>query len=520
VVRGIPFRSAAIAAAGLALAMLAAYAVWGFASYRFTPLPETRTTVSREPIRLSPGPASADELRAAMADANVVICVLDAARPDHIGCYGYARDTTPNIDKLAEEAIVFERHHCPYPMTKSSTASLFTGQHADTHLAMQLHEMAPGTFTMDIGMRAAGLHTAFFSSSGWASSPLGIGNSFDVAYSPVRGPRGPGPPRGQSAASGPQPRLRSATREAEDLLDAFADWLETRPQQRFFAYLHFLPPHSPYRAPEEMVQLFAGRRPPHYRRGGFPFRDITERGGPAEHQKPGPDLINSYDANLRYADWALGEVQRLLRDAGLYQNTLFIFTADHGEAFGEHGYRWHPSCPFDETLHIPLIVKLPGRDGPTGRVAALTSTVDLLPTIYELLGIPYPQTCVQGRSLMPLLAGEAEKVRDYAFARTGGQVPCYVVRDLRHTLLLFEGGELRALYDIQEDPWQTRNIIRDRPEVTVRMAEAFRRFALTQTNRPVHFLDPDAAPAPRRETPEVQLTEEMREELEALGYLK
>jgi hypothetical protein len=95
-----------------------------------------------------------------------------------------------------------------------------------------------------------------------------------------------------------------------------------------------------------------------------------------------------------------------------------------------------------------------------------------------------------------------------------------VVRDLRHTLLLFEGGSLRALYDVERDPWQLHNIARKEPDVVERMSEAFRRFAATQHNPPLHFLDPDARTTAPQQTPEVELSDEMREELEALGYLR
>lgn len=507
------------AAAALVAVIAGGYAISRLAGVWLAPLQKPRTTISADPVSLSPGPIPADDLRASLHGSNVVICVLDAARPDHIGCYGYPRETTPNIDRLADESVVFERHYCPYPMTKSSTASLFTGQHVDTHLAMELHQMAQGSFTMELGLARAGYHTAFFSSSGWASSSMGIGESFDIAYSPGARPRGPNPRGGHRDPQG-SPGMPAATREAGDLLDAFSGWLAKRPDQPFFAYLHFLPPHHPYVAPEEMNELFAGSRPPNYRRGRLPFREIVALGGPDSHQNPGPELVNEYDANLRYADWALGEVLRLLREAGVHQETLFVFTADHGETFGEHGYSWHPSCPYDEALHIPLVTRFPGRGRPTGRIAALTSTVDILPTLYDLLDIAYPRTCVQGASLLPLLTGDAEKVHDYVVARTGGGVPCYMVRDLQHTLLLFEGGELRALYNVEDDPWQLHNIVGKEPEVANRLGEAFRRFAYTQTNPPLRFLDPDARPLAQRTTPEVELTDEMRKELEALGYLR
>ncbi|UCC68590.1 MAG: sulfatase-like hydrolase/transferase, partial [Armatimonadota bacterium] len=194
-------------------------------------------------------------------------------------------------------------------------------------------------------------------------------------------------------------------------------------------------------------------------------------------------------------------------------------TADHGETFGEHGYKWHPPCPYDEVIRIPLLIKFPGDKGPVGRVRALTQTIDLLPTILDLCQAPYPREEVQGRSLLPLLTGEADKINDYIFARTTGTLPAYVVHDLRWALLLYEGGKLRALYDLTADPWQTRNVIEEQPERAAELIEVFRRFALAQRNPPLHFVDAEAATRDLPPVPEVRMSEESRRELKALGYL-
>jgi len=219
------------------------------------------------------------------------------------------------------------------------------------------------------------------------------------------------------------------------------------------------------------------------------------------------------------ADRGVAQLEELLREAGHLDDTLLIVTADHGETFGEHGYKWHPTCPYNESIHIPLLIRFPG-GGPTGRVRALTQTVDLLPTIFDLLEVPYAENEIQGRSLVPLLTGEAEKVHDYVFCRTQGTPPAYVVRDLRYALILWEGGELRALYDMQADPWQTRNIIEEEPERSREMLDVFRRFAMSQRNPPMHFVDPDAPTADLPPVPEVRVSDQSRRELEALGYLR
>jgi len=269
-----------------------------------------------------------------------------------------------------------------------------------------------------------------------------------------------------------------------------------------------------------LKKIFAGKPVPSFWRGKHPFAEIAEKGGPSEHIFPTPGLVNLYDANLLWADWAVGEVERRLREAGLFDNTLFIVTADHGETFGEHGHKWHPSCPYDEVIRIPLLIKFPGENRPAGRVRALTQTIDLLPTIFDLYQVPYPREEVQGRSLVPLLTGEVEKVNDYIFSRTSGTPPAYVVHDLRSALVVYEGRGLSALYDLEADPWQTRNVIEEQPERAAELIEAFREFALTQRRSPLHFVDLDAPAAEPPPVPEVPMSEEDRRELEALGYLR
>jgi arylsulfatase A-like enzyme len=517
-------------------AIIVAVVLVGIAAHRVfrrSGEPPARTlSAVPEPLSLTTPTPSPDELSDLVAGANLAICVIDAARVDHMGCYGYSRNTTPNIDRLADQSLVFEQHFCQYPQTKASTASLFTALYPDTHLTFARRTMDPSTFTLAEGLKAAGFHNAFLSSNPWASPEMGIGEDFDWIR-PVRrtlgGRRGMGGRAGGRAVASAGPSgtfqapgrgIPAGTRRPEALLAFLEEWLQQAPPEPFSAYLHFMPPHTPYDAPEEMKQVFAGKPVPGYRRGKYPFRAIDEVGGAPTHDSPGPDLVNLYDANLLWADWAVGEVERLLREAGLWDDTLFILTADHGETFGEHGYRWHPPCPYDEVIRIPLLIRFPGSGGPVGRVRALTQTIDLLPTIFDLYRLSYPADDIQGRSLVPLITGEMSEVHNYIFARTEGDPPAYLVRDFHSALLLYEGGKLRALYDLDRDPGQTRNVIKQQPGRAAELVDAFRAFATTQRQPPLHFLDPDAPAADLPPVPEVTMSEESRRELKALGYLK
>jgi arylsulfatase A-like enzyme len=254
-------------------------------------------------------------------------------------------------------------------------------------------------------------------------------------------------------------------------------------------------------------------------RSGYPFPEAAPvYAGRGNQLGQSPD---AYDANLRWADWGVGEVVRLLRKRGLLDNTLLIVTSDHGEAFGEHGYAFHALAVYDELVHIPLVMRSPGKQRLVGQVTAVTQTVDLLPTICDLYQAPYPKE-VQGRSLLPLLDGERSAVHDYAFAvarGTKGSWPSYLVRDAHWSLVLYRGGTLRALYDMPRDPAQTRNVIAEHPEAAAQLVAAFRTFARTQKQPLDEFLSPQAAAA-QPEPPRRQLSDKARRELKALGYLE
>jgi arylsulfatase A-like enzyme len=455
---------------------------------------------------LAVGEVSRRALLTEAASANVVICVLDAARADHFGCYGYERDTTPVVDELAEESVVFRNHFSTCSATQPSTASLFTGLYPDAHLSQPHQGLDPGVFTLAQGLRAVAVPSLLFTSNLVASPETGLDAGLEQVF----------PPSGKRSSTG-EP-AGEVWRTPEGLTRGFAKWLKRRPKGRFLAYLHFLPPHTPYDAPPDFVTAVTKRPLPPIARFGYPFPEAAPsyffRGG---RLGASPDL---YDANLRWADWGVGEVVRLLRQRGLLDKTLLIVTADHGEAFGEHGYVFHALAVYDELVHIPLVMRFPGKQRLVGEVTALTQTVDLLPTVCDLYQAPYPKE-VQGRSLLPLLDGEKSAVRDHVFAVARGpgeNWPSYVVRNSQWALFLYRGGTLRALYDLPRDPAQGGNVIGEHPDAAAEMVTAFKAFARTQKRSLDEFLSPQAAAA-QPEPARRPMSDKARRELKALGYL-
>ncbi len=462
---------------------------------------------SAKPAALTPGDDKVNPLRASIKGANVLIVVLDAMRADHVGCYGYPRETTPNLDRLAGEAVLFERHFSQSAETKSSTSCLLTSQYCDTHLADGPRMFMPGTFTMEKGLERAGLRTLLISSNLKASPLYGLGNDFQEVVA--------------------DKEFESLLKEGEATylptapLRAFARWLNDNANERFFGYVHFAPPHFPYKQPEKFTKLFAGLEPINFQPGATQFPEKIPKPFPTPPELP--EWINLYDANLRYGDWAVGEIVTLLREKGLLENTLLIVTADHGEEFGEHGQVWHGRSVYDGACHIPLWIRFPKGVLAGKRVGALTETIDILPTIFDLLAVKYPSKGIQGQSLLPLLSGQTETVRDYVFCRGGGRPSKYLVRSEEWALMLYANGEWRALYDLKKDPNQRRNVLAEKEAVAEEMVEAFRRFAKEQRRRPIDFLEPGVKMPPLPEAPELKLSPEDRARVERiadLGYVR
>jgi arylsulfatase len=460
---------------------------------------------------LAVGQPVLDQIRAAAKSAKVVICVLDAARADHLGCYGYPRDTTPIIDQLASESVVFRNHFSPFPATKISTASLFTGLYPDKLSFDKDKALDDGIFTLAQGLKAAGFQTALFSSNFVASPATGVGLDFEHVFAK------PLPP-GWSKVERISLPDENTWRTPEGLTQVFSRWLAGARSTRFFAYCHFLPPHTPYNAPDDAKDYFAQQPPTNVRQGPFEFPETRPAYGTVLYGAQ--QWANLYDANLRWGDWGVGEIVKSLREQGVLDNTLLIITADHGEAFGEHGYIYHAQAVYDEAVHIPLLIRFPGKQRLTGDVTALTQTVDVLPTILDLYGIPYPRDSAQGHSLLPLLDGAQRSLRDYAFATCEEPWPSYLVRNSNWSLILYRGGKLRALYDLRTDPGQLHNVIAEHSKTAAAMTAAFNTFARTQKPGIAQFLSSTAAARPSPPGRQRQMSGPARRELRALGYLK
>lgn len=450
--------------------------------------------------------AAALELRAPAPRLNVLLITIDTLRADHLGVYGYARPTSPNIDRLAREGVLFRRAVSQWPKTSPSFASLMSGTYGHTHglIRTTAQRMPDRPLMLAELLKAGGYQT-------WASVAnvnlarmFNFDQGFDSYLESWR-------------EEDEQRRTELVTRQGIDFLDQAS---KDRP---FFLWLHYFDPHARYQPPSPFDRMFVGDRhfDPSWQMplqtevrkdlGGIP---ITANLGGEERIAY---YVAQYDAEIRYVDRQVGSLLAALKERGLDGRTLVILTSDHGESLGEHNYFFeHGRFPYDDCLHVPLIVRLPGRRG-GGEVRSPVELIDLLPTVLDLTGLSTDPEA-EGKSLRRPLEGERTggPLWEYAFSESGYS------RDYQRSIIgerykliyvpdaedraVMKGSELE-LYDLQEDPGETRNLVNERPEIAAAMRERLARWIGEGGAG-------SAAPAAVRIEPEAE------RQLRSLGYIQ
>jgi arylsulfatase A-like enzyme len=379
---------------------------------------------------------------------NVIVFVLDAARADHFGVYGYGRDTTPNIDAFAREATVFEAAYSEAAFTFVSVAAFMTGRLPATAQQLRPKPIPAVTTTLAERARRSGYRTLAYTENPYVSIELGFSQGFTQFEEGFDGLVYDDSEREAAEAS--------RVRQAEGAIRRALDWM-SEPGEPFFAYLHLLRPHNPY-------------APPPAFRGRFGVRPEIELLGYTENLfaidagtwKPAPEhvgmIVTLYDENLAYGDALFGRLWTGLRERGLEQRTMVIVTSDHGEAFGEHGRFLHGTTVYDEMVRIPMIVRYPARL--IGRrSAAPVQLSDLTETLIDVFEEPDDPTTAEGRSLLPVLRTGQEPPGKVTFSWSGWEEKlCAVRRETSKLIVSVEGSEPKAVrwFDLASDPSEQR----------------------------------------------------------------
>jgi len=425
---------------------------------------------------------------------NVLLMTLDTTRVDHLGCYGYSANVSPRIDGLAARGVVFDNAYTTAAVTPVSHASILTGQYPYTHGLRVLHGLSDNVLPDSVVTLAevlgnAGYQTAAFISAFPAGSRFGLQQGFDTfdesfleqPVDQIVGPSG-------MVNTGKNQRRADAT------TDVALKWL-AGVSGNFFVWVHYFDPHD--------TQII----PPREFLAQFP----APRGTEAEQ------LRYVYDIEIEYMDQQIGRVFDALELTGRLSDTVVVVVSDHGQGLGDHDW-WTHGILYQEQIKAPFIISAPGMP-PGRRVKNLVRTIDIAPTILELVGLGSelpPHT--DGASLVPMLRGEpadhsyvayADSVNMLTYGSEAGTVDekndmLFAIVDGRWKFIQHAIREEESeLYDLMEDPHELTNLYAERPGELERLRQNLRA-------RPYQ---------PKRASGQAQISDEDRERLRSLGYM-
>lgn len=403
---------------------------------------------------------------------NIVIVAIDSMRADHLGCYGYPKPTSPEIDSLAQDSLVFDSAFAAGIPTMPSFTTVYSGLHPYRH-GIVSHS---GRRRLSESVR---LLPELARKRGYVT--VGIDNLV------VQG-NGSGSwfARGYDHYSGYL--YKPFGHQSQDLTDRALGFLDAPHDSPLLLFLHLWDPHTPY-----------GPQPPydtlHYEPGSGPYEMAEVRSLHPEYYDAflgdmklrHPDdyayLVAQYDGEISQADAQVGRIVHKLQEQGAWENTIFVLMSDHGECFGEGGFHFDHHGLYDAVTRIALMLHVPG--GQPGRQGGLVSTEDILPTLADLADIPLPEYSLTGTSLLPLINGTVCEVRDRVFSAEASRQASLALRTSEWKLILPITEDARGeplpdfygrprdsqplLFDLRTDPGEQRNVAAERPEKLAEM---------------------------------------------------
>jgi arylsulfatase A-like enzyme/Flp pilus assembly protein TadD len=406
-------------------------------------------------------------LAAAATDPpSVILITLDTFRADRMGFLGSKLGLTPQLDALASQSVVFEHAYSQAPITPVSHATILTGTFPQYHGIRNFGDRLPPSvpFLPEI-LHAQGYLTGAFVSSIILDPKNGFASGFERGFDVYDA--------GFHRQKTGERREASMQRRGDVTLAHILEWLGQRQGKPFFLWFHLWDAHDPYNPPEPFRSRFPGA---------------------------------PYNGSIAYADSTVGKLLDYLRSQGLYDNALIAVAADHGESLGDHGELTHSIFLYDSTIHVPLLLKLPGNRFVGQRVNAAASLVDLAPTLLEALG-QKPPPAMQGRSLLPLIGNPHPENRP-SFATGDHSERSFgwsALVSLRVGNQLFVRAPVPELYDLASDPGAKTNLYRVNRAAALRLATQLDNFVKSiSTGAPQALQD--------------GLDEKSREQLSALGY--
>jgi len=424
---------------------------------------------------------------------NVILIVIDTLRADHLGCYSYSRNTSGNIDRFAADSLLFENCFSHAPSTSASVASILSGFLPHETKVTNRTVVSKQLRTLPVMLRPKGYKTAAVVSNYVFRDKRGWENGFDVY---------------DAKMEGRELNRDIPERIAEHTTDRAVKLLKKFRKDNLFLWLHYQDPHGPYTPPATFAKLFkSNHKKPRILRLN---KKSSGRRGIPKYQKLGANrdfhhYVSQFDGEIRYTDEHLKRLFDTLKELGLYNDSLIIFTSDHGEGMGEHDYYFaHGEYLYNTLTHVPLIIKCPA--GPAGAKKDVVQHIDIVPTIMKALNIT-PGPNLRGCDLAgPIPAGR----EIFAKMETG------MVKDKFKYSILADGFKLihtplydrYELYDMKKDFVEEHDLVNEtaygqiRGELKIRLKRVRRQ----------DLLKLGTVKSPK-------LSEDELEKLKSLGYI-
>ncbi len=461
---------------------------------------ETSATAKWDPSSGMPAFANPEVLAPAPARPNVVLISIDTLRADHLSLYGYQRRTSPRLDAwAARSAVLFENAVVSAPWTLPSHASLLSGLDSDRHGAVSHGSpMPPGLKTLPEYLRAAGYRTLAITGGGWMRPDYGFARGVDLyRYWP------PGVEK--------QDELELGVARARQ-------WLERWSGEPLFLFFHTFEVHSPHRRRQPFFGALAGSDDPDegsiiteksftspddgflLRKSYFWHRKGAEPRLTPVAEDEIQEVVDRYDSAIAFTDDQIGRLLERLEELGHDRDTLVVVTSDHGDAFGDKGLASHGYL-YDFNLLVPLLVALPGDTGGGRRVVEQVRSVDVVPTVLDVLGLPVPASPqIDGRSLRGLLEGHGDDAPREAWSYAASSNRGISVRlSNRQKYILnntpwppLQGRE--ELYDLVADPAEEHDLAVAGPRLRQIRQRAVRRLIERLQGIVVHVTNGEAEP--------------------------
>lgn len=396
---------------------------------------------------------------------NYILITVDTLRADRIHCYGFPLVETPTMDLFASRGVLFEKCIAQTPLTLPSHASLLTGTHPLFHGVRDNGGfLVPQELvTLAEVFKEKNYKTSAFVAAYVLDSKWGLNQGFDTYFDQF------------DLSKYKSISLGNVQRRGDEVIDEVLRWLDQHKNERFFTWVHLYDPHTPYEPPSPFSEKYPDR---------------------------------PYVGEIAYTDSQLGRLWGYLEENNLIDNTILIFASDHGESLGEHQESTHGFFIYQEGIHVPLIFVTPFEDLHGIRRGEVVSLVDIMPTVLEMDGMPFPSQ-VQGKSLLPLFFAEKKNKVSFAYAETYyprfhyGWSELKSIQEGRFKLIIAPELEL---YDLVSDPDEKINLFSSHPEEARRLMRIAEQF-MGESSQGAFDVDYR------------HIDEETRQRLGALGYI-